>query len=66
MLEKSCGENQTTQFSENRAVITIMWKNTVEYNSPPDGNIPRRMRFACWITTARDKFRICTGALISP
>jgi hypothetical protein len=40
VLDKSCGENQNTQFmfsnffSENRAVDEIMWKNVVEPEKP--------------------------------
>ena len=40
-----------------RAVIEVMWKNTVE----PDKSqkITWRMRFACCITKATDTLRIC-------
>jgi len=34
---------------ENHAVYETVWKNVVEGT---DGNVTRRMRFACWTTTA--------------
>ena len=43
-----------TFFSENRTVYEIMWKNIVERDRKKDGNIIRRMRFACMKTKARD------------
>jgi len=39
--------------TENRAVYEIMWKNMVEPDIT-DGNIIRRMCFACWITKVTD------------
>jgi len=44
-------------FSENRAVYKIykiMWKKYVIAGQATDGNIIRRMRFACWISKAKD------------
>jgi hypothetical protein len=53
--DKSCKENQNTNFtfynfSENRAVYEIMWKNVVEPDRPQ--TTIRRMRITCWITKA--------------
>jgi hypothetical protein len=42
-------------FSENRAVYEIMWKNTVAPDRPQmTVCVLRRMCFACWITKATD------------
>ena len=30
----------------------LTWKNTIQATHATDGNIARRMRFACWITEA--------------
>jgi len=40
-------------FSRNRAVYEIMWKNVV-VGQARDGNIKWRMRIACWIPKATD------------
>jgi hypothetical protein len=57
--DKSCRENQNTHFMyskffffENRAVYRIMWQNT--YSQKCYRNIPRRMRYTCWIKKATD------------
>jgi len=41
-------------FSRNRAVYEIMWKNNVRVGQATDGNIIRRTRIACWIPKATD------------
>jgi len=55
--DKSCREKQNTfyvqyhlNFSENCAVIEIMWKNVVELDRP---QVLLRVHFACQITKAR-------------
>jgi hypothetical protein len=39
-------------FSKNRVVYETMWKKYRIARQATDGNIIRRMRFACWITKA--------------
>ena len=55
----TCRQNQNTHFMfrnffffENHAVYEVIWRNVVEPET--DGNIIRRMRFACWITESTD------------
>jgi hypothetical protein len=56
--DKICTENQNTHFMfnnffpENLAVYEIMWKNTLEPDSPQ--MTIRRTRIACWIAKATD------------
>ena len=56
-FDKSCGQNQTTHITVNKIFPKIKPFNVEKYGRirlPPDGNITRRMRFACWITNARN------------
>ena len=41
-------------FSENRAVYEVMWKKYCTAGQATDGNIIRPMRFAFWLTKAKD------------
>ena len=61
ILDKSCTENQNTHFvfnnfffSENIAVLEIMWKKCGSAGQATDHNTIRRMRIECWITKATD------------
>ena len=65
--DKSCRENQNTQFmlnkyfSETRAVYEMIWKYGEARHATYD-SIIRRMRFACWITKATHTNRIHANA----
>jgi hypothetical protein len=61
--DKSCRENQNTQFMFNnfffRRKSCHLWDNVEEYGTAgqaTDDNIIRRMRTACWITKATDTY----------
>jgi hypothetical protein len=43
-------------FPENRAVYEIMWEKYGTARQATDDNIIHRMRFACWITKATDRY----------
>jgi hypothetical protein len=46
-------------FYENSAVYDIMRKNVTRARKAKYNNIPRRMRYACWMTGCRHKLRVC-------
>jgi hypothetical protein len=43
-----------TPTPENRAVYEVMWEKYGRARQVTDGDIIRRMRFACWITLTRN------------
>jgi len=65
-------ENQTIYFKLNNFLflkIVPLWDNVEIYGTPrqaTDGNIIRRMRFACWITKTKDAQSECVILIVFP
>jgi hypothetical protein len=52
-------------FLEKCSVYEKVWKNMLKPERPTDGNIIRRVCFACWITKAIHTLRICNSYCFS-
>ena len=71
--DRNCRENQNTHFTFNKVFSSLklcrLWDNVETYfraRQTTDGNIIRRMRFACWITEATNTHSEYATHIVSP